>query len=524
MWKKKNQNRLPPRSDVRLRVRETCAVAHPRQTGQKCTPAEMVARCALLLVIGVFAACASTPSGTAVAQQAPHAASAIPAAQQVPQSREQIRLSFAPVVRQAAPAVVNIYTTKQGVRSPLESLFSDPFFDQFFDRRHRRAPSEPLQQALGSGVIVREDGLIITNHHVIEDSDQIMVVLSDRREYRAKVLGDDQTADLALLHIDVGDEHLPTLPIGDSDQLEVGDLVLAIGNPFGIGKTVTSGIVSALARTTPEIGADLSFIQTDAAINPGNSGGALVTLDGRLVGINTAIFTQSGGSIGIGFAIPVNLVKALIRSIDSGSKLLARAWLGAKTQPVDADLASTLGLVRPGGVLVNQIYPHGPAARAGLTLGDVVLAVDGNEVVDPHGLNFRLAVGQVGHNVNLDVWRDGKRISMKLALETPPYDPPPGTMTLTGHHALSGARVANMSPGLNEELGFDLFERGVVVVGIEDGSDAERLQFRRGDVITQLAGERIDNVDHLNQVVHERSLPWQLEVDRGGRRLAVVIH
>jgi Do/DeqQ family serine protease len=490
-------------------LREAGAAARRQAAG----PIRTTLHCVLCawLLSGVIAACASSQG--------------VAAAEQVPQSREQITFSFAPIVRSAAPAVVNIFTRTQDVRSPLDALRSDPFFDLFFEGDRRRAPRGPSQNALGSGVIVREDGLIVTNHHVIENADEIMVVLADRREYRAEVLGDDDTADLALLRIGAGQERLPTLPMGDSDQLEVGDLVLAIGNPFGIGKTVTSGIVSALARTTPEIGSDLSFIQTDAAINPGNSGGALVTLDGRLAGINTAIFTQGGGgSIGIGFAIPVNLVKALIRSVESGGDALTRAWLGARIQPVDTGVAAALGLRRPVGVLVSEIHPRGPAARAGLAQGDVVLAVDGAEVVDARGLNFRLAIGQVGEDADLEIWRDGERRTMRLALETPPYDPPPQTMTLTGHHALAGATVANMSPGLNEELGFDLFKRGVVVVGIAGGSDAARLRFRRGDIIMRLAGQAIDSVERLNAIVARRSLPWQLEVERGGRLLAVVIN
>jgi serine protease Do len=469
-----------------------------------------------------YALCAWSLSGVAVVWAS---SQGVVAAEQVPQSGEQITLTFAPIVRDAAPAVVNIFTRTQDVRSPLDALRSDPFFDLFFEGDRLRAPRGPSQNALGSGVIVREDGLIVTNHHVIENADEIMVVLADRREYRAEVLGDDDTADLALLRIGAGEERLPILPMGDSDQLEVGDLVLAIGNPFGIGKTVTSGIVSALARTTPEIGSDLSFIQTDAAINPGNSGGALVTLDGRLAGINTAIFTQGGGgSIGIGFAIPVNLVKALIRSVESGGDALARAWLGARIQPVDTGVAAALGLRRPVGVLVSEIHPRGPAARAGLAQGDVVLAVDGTEVVDARGLNFRLAIGQVGEDADLEIWRDGERRTMRLALETPPYDPPPRTMTLTGRHALAGASVANMSPGLNEELGFDLFKRGVVVVGIESGSDAARLRFRHGDIIVRLAGQAIDSVERLNTIVARHSLPWHLDVERGGRLLAVVIN
>ncbi len=470
-------------------------------------------RAALLvtgLVLGLVAGCGSDRTASAAAK--------------VPQSRQEITLSFAPLVRETAPAVVNIYTTKEDASSPLDSLLSDPFFDLFFRGQGRHGPRKPTQNALGSGVIVRDDGLIITNHHVIENADQIMVVLSDRREYAAQVLGDDDTTDLALLRIDAGSEHLPTLPLGDSDALEVGDLVLAIGNPFGIGKTVTSGIVSALARTTPEIGSDLSFIQTDAAINPGNSGGALVTVDGRLVGINTAIFSRTGGSIGIGFAIPVNLVKAVIRSVESGSDVLARAWLGARVQPVDSDLATTLGLTRPTGVLVSEVAPAGPAARAGLAKGDVVLAVDGTEVDDPRGLNFRLAIGQIGKNADLDIWRGGKQREVELALETPPYEPAPQATTLTGRHALAGATVANLSPGLDEELGFDLFTRGVVVTDIDRGSDAERLQFRRGDIILRLGGKDIESVELLESVVGALRRPWRLEVERGGRLLQVVIN
>ena len=450
--------------------------------------------------------------------------SAAAAAEQVPASREQIKLTFAPVVRQASPAVVNIHAKLRSIGRPTNSLLSDPFFDLFFREFREGRPDPSDQDSLGSGVIVREDGLIVTNHHVIEDAEEIRVMLSDRREYVAEILGDDEAADLALLRIDTGDERLPVLPMGDPDQLEVGDLVLAIGNPFGIGKTVTSGIVSALARASPELSPDLSFIQTDAAINPGNSGGALVTLNGQLVGINTAIFTRSGGSIGIGFAIPVSLVQAMIRSVEEGDVELARAWFGAKIQPVDAGLASSLGLMRPVGVLVNQVHPAGPAARAGVTQGDVVLKVDGTEVLDPRALNFRLAIGRVGDAAELEVWREGERMQLDLALETPPYEPSPEETMLSGEHALAGATVANMSPGLNQELGFDLFKRGVVVLDIERGSDAARLRFRLGDVITRLGGQMVEDVAILDEIVRTQARPWRLEVERGGRVLAVVIN
>jgi Do/DeqQ family serine protease len=416
--------------------------------------------------------------------------------------------------------VVNIYTRKDVPQAALNPFAADPFFRYFFEG-FGRLPQRQPENSLGSGVIVSADGLIVTNYHVIEDAQEIMVVASDRREFRARLIGSDEAADLALL--DIEGAGLPTLPMGDSDALEVGDLVLAIGNPFGIGQTVTSGIVSALARSTPGAGADLSFIQTDAAINPGNSGGALVTLDGALVGINTAIFTRGGGSIGIGFAIPVNLVKALIRSVDGGGQGLARAWLGAATQPVDTGLAASLGLSRPAGVLVNRIYPGGPAERAGLAQGDVILAVDGREVLDPKGLNFRLALGTLGEQAELEVWRRGRRTIRHLPLETPPYRPEPQTTTLEGNQPLAGATVANLSPGLNKDLGIDLFEQGVVVLKVARGSPAARLRLLPGDRVHAVAGRRIGEVGELARLLRTARPPWRLEIERDGQKLAVVI-
>ena len=441
--------------------------------------------------------------------------------QTLPSSREQIALSFAPVVREAAPAVVNIYTRKER-RAAGNPFLSDPFFRFFFeDFAGERAPRTAPENSLGSGVIVDPEGLIVTNHHVIEDADEIMVVLSDRREFRAEVVGDDEPADLALLDIEA--DGLPALPLGNSDLLEVGDLVLAIGNPFGIGQTVTSGIVSAVARGTPDGRSDLSFIQTDAAINPGNSGGALVTLDGALVGINTAIFTRSGGSIGIGFAIPVNLVKALIRSVEGGGEGLQRPWLGARIQSVDASLAPALGLERPLGVLVNQVHPRSPAARAGLTRGDVILEIGGRDVPDARALDFRLALGTPGESTELRVRRDGRALTLDLPLETPPYEPAPEVSRLEGRQALAGATVANLSPGLNRDLGLDLFEQGVIVLKVDRGTPAASVRLRRGDLIRSLAGEPIEDVAELERIVTRRPLPWRLEVERAGRRLAVVI-
>ncbi|MEZ5933952.1 MAG: Do family serine endopeptidase [Alphaproteobacteria bacterium] len=440
----------------------------------------------------------------------------------MPSSREQIALSFAPVVREASPAVVNIYTRKASRASDLDPFFSDPFFQFFFEGMGRTPPPERQQNSLGSGVIIEGDGLIVTNHHVIEDADEIMVVLNDRREFQADVVGADAAADLALLRIHPPAD-LPALPMGSSDNLEVGDLVLAIGNPFGIGQTVTSGIISALSRTGPGMGSDLSFIQTDAAINPGNSGGALVTIDGQLIGVNTAIFTRGGGSIGIGFAIPIDLVRALVRSIEGGGSSLARPWLGAKVQTVTPELAAGLGLERPVGVLLNEVHRAGPARRAGLEPGDVITAVDGAEIVDNHGLNFRLAVGKVGSTAELDVWREGRVLTTELSLELPPRDPLPDVTELRGRHALAGATVANLSPAFNQDAGLDLFAEGVVILRIGRSSPADRLGLRRGDIVASIADQPIDSVAALSDMLGHLPSAWRLEIDRGGRRLGVTI-
>jgi serine protease Do len=247
------------------------------------------------------------------------------------------------------------------------------------------------------------------------------------------------------------------------------------------------------------------------------------TLDGTLVGINTAIFTRGGGSIGIGFAIPVNVVKALIRSVEGGGEGLQRPWLGAQIRSVDAALASGLGLERPVGVLVDQVHPRGPAARAGLARGDLILGIGGREVSDPRAVNFRLALGTPGETTEVQVRRSGHALTLDLPLETPPYLPAPEVSRLEGRHALAGATVANLSPGMNRDLGLDLFELGVIVLKVDRGTSAARVRLRRGDLIRVIAGEPIDDVAELRAVLGRQALPWRLEVERGGRQLAVVV-
>ncbi len=337
----------------------------------------------------------------------------------VPTSDAAVKLTFAPVAKHAGPAVVNVYSIKQRQQSA-SPLMDDPFFRQFFGGDFPAPQRGRPQASLGSGVIVDGSGLVVTNNHVIADGDEIKVALADRREFECDVVLKDEQLDLAVLRIRNPKGTLPAIDLSDSDELEVGDLVLAIGNPFGVGQTVTQGIVSALARSQVGISDYQFFIQTDAAINPGNSGGALVDVKGDLVGINTAIFTRGGGSNGIGFAIPSNMVKVVIDSARKGVSAVELPWIGADLQPVTSDIAESLGLDRPQGVLVTGVSEDSPAAEAGLEVGDLVTAVDGTEVSDPRVFNYRLATRGVGQSSDLTINRNGRTETVTVALKPPP--------------------------------------------------------------------------------------------------------
>lgn len=437
-----------------------------------------------------------------------------------PESREQIQLSFAPLVRAAAPSVVNIFTRTEVRQRRVNPLFDDPFFRKFFGERFPGGRRQRTQSSLGSGVIVGADGLIVTNRHVIEGADEIRVVLNDRREFDADVLQADDRSDLAILKIDPEGAELPVARLAPPDSVEVGDLVLAIGNPFGVGQTVTSGIVSALARSRPGLTDFGVFIQTDAAINPGNSGGALVDMQGRVVGVNTAIYSKSGGSLGIGFAIPAGLVSRVIEAARGGRRLV-RPWLGAEGQEVTADIGHALGLTPPRGVLLDQVDPDGPLARAGLRQGDVVLAVDGRVVGDPLELRFRVSTKQIGGDAEIDYWRDGEALRASARLEPPPEDPPRNVTAIQAGSPLDGMRVANLSPALKEELGLRVSGAGVVVLQVRRRGYAGRLGIRPGDVIEEINGQDIDRVADLVQLADKRLSRLVIIVRRGERRMAL---
>ena len=436
----------------------------------------------------------------------------------VPSSDGEIKLTFAPVVKRTAPAVVNIYT-RRVVQQRVPGLFNDPFFRRFFGDNFTQRfgmPRERIQNSLGSGVIVRSDGIVVTNNHVIQDSDEITVVLSDRREFDAEIVGTDERTDLAVLKINDAPADLPALPPGDAESLEVGDLVLAIGNPFGVGQTVTSGIVSAVARSTVGITDFRSFIQTDAAINPGNSGGALVTIDGSLVGINTAIYSQDGGSVGIGFAIPTSMVRVVLNSILKEGRAV-RAWLGASGQSVSSEIAEALGLARPLGVVVNQVYENSPAEDAGIKVGDVLTKVNGREILDSENLRYRLATLVVGEQAIVHVMRDGEPVDVAVRLVSPPEVPPRNETQLSDQlPPFGGSTVANLNPALAEELGVEL-EGGVIVLSLKRRSFARQAGLAPGDLLIAINGRNIDTVRSLETELARPARQWSYSIKRGGR-------
>lgn len=449
--------------------------------------------------------------------------SEVAAKKTIPFSRQQVELSYAPLVKKSSPAVVNIFTRKIVKRRRMSTLFDDPFFRQFFGRVPRFGQSQKrIQNSLGSGVIVDADGLIVTNNHVIEGADEITVVLTDRREFEAEIVGTDERTDLALLRISNQGHQLPFLSFRDSDELEVGDIVLAIGNPFGVGQTVTSGIVSALARTQEGVSDYGSFIQTDAAINPGNSGGALIGMDGRLVGINTAIFSKSGGSLGIGFAIPSNMVKAVVAGTVKGGRLV-RAWLGLSSQTVTSDIAATLNMPLPMGVLVKNINPLSPAKKAGVKVGDIILSIDSKVINNPEELRYRIATLAIGKVVKLTVLRNDQRKVLDLKLITPPETPPRDIRTLIGDQPLAGVVVANMSPALAEELGLETFEEGIYVLSIEERRFASRLGLRIGDQIIRVNSKPMDSTSALESFLKKRIERWVISIKREGKVLKLVV-
>jgi Do/DeqQ family serine protease len=436
----------------------------------------------------------------------------------VPSSAAELKLSYAPIVQRVQPAVVNVYAAK--VVQNHNPLLDDPIFRRFFGVPGQQP--EQMQRALGSGVMVDSSGLVVTNNHVIEGADQVKVSLSDKREFEAEIVLKDSRSDLAVLHLKDVHEKFATLDFANSDELQVGDVVLAIGNPFGVGQTVTHGIISALARTQVGITDYQFFIQTDAAINPGNSGGALVDMTGKLAGINTAIFSRSGGSQGIGFAIPANMVRVVVASARSGGKAVKRPWLGARLQTVTPEIAETLGLKRPSGALVANVVPSSPAARAGLKLSDLIVAIEGQAVDDPNAFDYRFATRPLGGAAEIEIQRAGRPVKLSVPLEIAP-DGGRDEIVLTTRSPFQGAKVANISPAVADELHLDSDTEGVVVTEIADDSTAASVGFQKGDIIVGVNSQKIARTGDLDKVTRGGSRLWRIQLVRGGQQISVTL-
>ena len=419
--------------------------------------------------------------------------------------------TLAPMLKQVTPAVVNIAVISRN-RVPRHPMFDDPFFRRFFNipQPQRNQP----RQSVGSGVIVdAERGYVMTNHHVVNNAEKLIVTLADRRSFDAELLGSDEGTDIALLRIEA--DNLTALAFGDSEKIEVGDFVLAIGNPFGIGQTVTSGIVSALGRTGLNVGGYEDFIQTDASINPGNSGGALVDLDGKLVGVNSAIMTPAGGNVGIGFAVPAAMAREIMdQLIEYGE--VRRGQLGIHIQDVTPSIAEALNLDAAVGALVSQVVPGSAADEAGIQAGDVILAIDGRPVEDGSGLRNMIGLMRLGTDMEITYIRDGERRKMRARTGRS------SSQVLAESKAVNkfkGAQFRDLDPS------HPLYEtvKGVLVAQVEEGSPAQRNGLRPGDIVTAVNRAEVSSVAEFSKVAAEADGAIALNILRGNARLFLVI-
>jgi serine protease Do len=408
---------------------------------------------------------------------------------------------FVKVAQMVKPAVVNISTEKI-VRVPYAPFsFFDDFFREFFGEEWPSFPrqdQEMIQRSLGSGVIVSEDGYILTNNHVIKNADKIRITLLDKREFKAEVVGTDPKTDVAVLRIKAKD--LPVIKIGDSDEVQEGEWVLAIGNPFGLGHTITAGIVSAKARSVRGLTEYGDFIQTDAAINPGNSGGALVNLKGELIGINTAIYTRSGGYQGIGFAIPINLAKQIMKMIIEKGGVI-RGYLGIYMQPVDPDLARKFGLKKPIGVLVSDVVEDSPAEKAGLKEGDLILKYNGKDVKSTSHLQAMVISTEPGTKVKLEILRRGRHKTIEVKVGELPEE---GEIAAkTEKTDWLGITVQTLTPDLARRFRYDENLKGVIVVEVDPKGPAARKGIKRGDLIREMNNREVRSIKDYKRILKE---------------------
>ena len=443
----------------------------------------------------------------------------------VPRQILETGRAFSEIVRAVSPAIVNISTTKV-VRREAQPFFEDPFFDFFSPFHEFGSPKKFKERSLGSGVIVSADGYIVTNNHVVEKADEIKVTLIDKKTFKGRIVGADPKTDIAIIKIEAAG--LPTLTWGDSDKLQVGEFVLAIGSPYGLSNTVTMGIISAVGRANVGIADYEDFIQTDAAINPGNSGGPLVNIKGELIGINTAIFSRTGGYQGIGFAVPSNMVRLVIDQLLQKGKV-TRGWIGVTIQELTPELAQEFGLKKTKGALVSDIAKDSPAAKAGLLRGDVILEFNGKEIKDVSSLRNMVAQSKAGSEITLKILRAGKEFTVKALITELPRDVAevvpeqlPDNLELK---ALTGLTVMDLSKEIIRQLGFNKDEKGVVVVKVEAGSPADDAEIKKGDVIKEINKKAVNSSEDFNRIATniKTNDSVLLFINRNGKKFYVII-
>lgn len=439
---------------------------------------------------------------------------------------------FTEIAKVVTPAVVNISSTKIIRRESVSPFSGDPFFRDFFgeDPFHDfRLPRKWKEQSLGSGVIASSDGYIITNNHVIEKAEEIKVSLSDKRDFKGKLIGSDPKTDIAVIKIDA--KNLPTIPWGDSDKLKVGEFVLAVGNPYGLNQTVTMGIISAVGRANVGIADYEDFIQTDAAINPGNSGGPLVNIRGEIIGINTAIFSRTGGYQGIGFAVPSNMAKSVMEQLIKKGKVI-RGWLGVSIQEINTELAREFGLKDLKGALVGDVTPQSPASKAGIKKGDVILNYNGKVVDNVGNLRNMVAQTPAGTRVKLRIVRNKKEMEVEAVIAELPKELPESSMSgregfegEEGENVLSGITVRELTKEMARELNLSKRERGVVVIKVESGSSAEESGLKRGDLIKEINHKEVTGLKEYNRIASKigKDETALLYINREGKKFYLTV-
>ena len=433
----------------------------------------------------------------------------------VPKSETEIKLSFVPLVKQAAPAVVNIYAKRiiEERRSPFSR---DPFFQDFFRNFGQLQPR--VQNSLGSGVILSADGYVVSNYHVVGGATDIRVVLNDGREISGNVILSDQESDLAVLKLN-SDEVLPYLELRKSDTVEVGELVLAIGNPFGVGQTVTNGIISGLARTGIASGSAKGyFLQTDAPINPGNSGGALIDISGALIGVNTSILSRSGGSNGIGFAIPADLVGQFLIQAKEGRTSFIRPWAGMRGQPITFEMAASLGLPAMSGMIISELHELSPFSLAGIQVGDIITKVDGLDINSPEEMLYRMSVVGIGTTVDVSYFSQSIIKSLKIDLVEMP-NVKAEQVTLGPKFIFLDLHISELTPEFQSKFGLSFSSKGLVV--LDPGRIAGRLGLRSGDLLQEINGKSVETIDEAMSSIGSLKGTGSITIRRSGRRISL---